>query len=189
MTWKNNSMLSHPVKLFWNGWESNTYRLQEYGWEISAAESVEYRKMAISFRHKESNMRGISDYVDWDYYQNVVSQNYPVHMPTLRCQLANNITLQIQSPVDYDLFNPIDARPINKRIYQNISLDDLAHFRKIEKPSNEIFLKQASMEDILNMALSKQEPKQKQIRKDLIKRQEIEVMQNSQLKANLRLVV
>lgn len=191
MTSNNSGILSQPVRLRWLGWESNTFALQEAGWEVSARQNLEYQKMQLAFRHKEMQMHGLSDYLDFDYFQkrNIL---YPVsdinQMPTFGCNIANNIVIQIQStPPMSESFNPIDARPIYSE-FESCNLDTIAHFRKIETGENEIFLKRASMDDILNMALSKQEPRQEQIRKEMVRRNEFDVMRKSQLKANLRLV-
>ena len=42
--------------------------------------------------------------------------------------------------------------------------------------------------EIMEMALKKQEPNQEKIRQEMIRQNEINVMRNSQLRANLRLV-
>lgn len=188
-------LLSQPVRLHWMGWESDTYTLQNNGWEISSSEDMQYRRMAIAIRHQQANIRGMSDYLDWDFFQHMDAQQRrgfqdPRSLPMFGCQLASEFRIEHRNMgTDENLydFNPIDARPM--MIDSNISsLDDLAHFRKIEKPGDEIFLRKASMAEILEMALSKQEPDQQRIRKQMIRDQELSIMRNSQLRANLRLV-
>jgi len=185
-------IFSQPLRLVWNGWESNTYALQNAGWELSVSEDLERRKMAIAMRHNESGMRGFSDLIDFDFFRHEYSMYQSTttneHWPTFGCRIGSDIILQIhnQGVSNYD-FNPIDAMPMYSTI-ESMGIDAFAHFRKLEKTDNEIFLKAASMNDILKMALERQEPKQAQIRKVMVKRKEIDVMRNSRLKANLRLV-
>jgi len=197
MSWNNSDILSQPLSLHWMGWESTTFKLQNNGWELSASQDVEQNRMAIAFRHKQMQCRGMSDYMDFDYFSRLGNNLYSVSStdqtyPMFGCRLASDLIIQIQ---DVNInntcdFNPIDARPMYRT--QNMrshSLDDIAHFRKLEKTDNEIYLEPASMDDILNMALERQAPRQEEIRKKMIHRQELEVMRSSQLKAHLRLVV
>jgi len=193
MNWDKSRILSQPIRLFWNGWESSTYALQRCGWEISAAEDIERMRMGIAFRHKEMNIRGMSEMTDFDFFESRHRDMYQStdtnqHAPKFNCKIAMDLIIQIHdASVGVHPFNPVDARPTYAM--QNIKathLDDLAHFKRID--GNDIFLKKASMQDILNMALEKQEPRQEQIRKQMIRREELEVMKGSQLKAHLRLV-
>lgn len=189
--YSNSSILSQPLRLVWNGWESNTYALQREGWELSAREDIQNMRMSIALRHNNSGMRGLTEFLPFDYFQKRgsidVYDSNPNNYPTFGCQLANDITIQTVETMGTTVeFNPIDARPMH---YNRVHLDEIAHFRKLEKSDNEIFLKPASMDDILNMALERQEPRQDQIRKEMVRRKEMDVMRNSQLKAHLRLVV
>lgn len=188
-------LLSDPIELYFCGWKSDTYTLQDNGWEISVKEDFQCRRMALALRHKASGLRGLSDTLDWDFYRfrmsrdpryskNGVRERYPI----FNCRLASDIIIQ-HKDIGPDIveFNPIDARPMFASSVIN-SLDDLSHFRKIEVPGNEIFLKNASMQEIMEMALSRQEPAQERIRKQMVRDEELQVMRNSKLKANLRLV-
>jgi hypothetical protein len=182
-------MVSQPVRLHWMGWETNTYELERNGWELSAHQDMHRGQMALAIRHSEMQVRGMSEFMqDWDFRRSMNIYDDPRSWPVLGCKLANDLRITThQAGTSEYAFHPIDARPMysESRIQ---SLDDLAHFRKLEKPGNEIFLKKASMADILEMALSRQEPKQEQIRKEMVRRQELEIMEDSQLKAHLRLV-
>lgn len=183
-------LLSQPLRLHWNGWESDTCALQSAGWELSVKEDLQYNRMCIAIRHKQNGIRGISDSMDWDYWRQMKQQfQDPRSLPMFGCRLASDIIVTHHGAgggreVD---FNPIDARPMYATT-QSMSIDDLAHFRKLEKPGDEIYLRKASMAEIMEMALSKQEPDQDRIRKQMVRDQELQVMRNSKLKANLRLV-
>jgi len=189
MSWSNPDILSQPLRLRWNGWESNTYELQNNGWELSANQDIRSNRMAIAIRHKQLNVRGLSDFVDFNFFRRYDSYN-AIKYPVFGCQLASDLIIQIPNNVETytQEFNPIDARPMYRKT-ESRHLDNFAHFRKIERVENEIYLEPASMDDILNMALDRQAPRQEEIRKEMVRRQELNVMRSSQLKAHLRVVV
>jgi hypothetical protein len=183
-------VLSQPVNIRWLGWETDTYRLQDAGWELSAQEDIPRQQMAIAMRHKTANIRGICESINWDYFRRERDIYVGRSMSTFRANLAMDFIVNYhQAGMTFDDFNPIDARPMYQDInMEKRSLDDLAHFRKLEKAKDEIFLKPASMEEILDMALKQQEPNQEAIRKEMVRKNELEIMRKSQLRANLRLV-
>lgn len=194
MTWHNNERLvSQPLRLRWMGWEANTYDLQQHGWELSAQEDVSRRAMSIAIRNQRVGFRGLTDSLDWDYWyqmeRNTGRFQDPRSLPCFSCHLGSDIIVNHSgvSANDAVEFRPIDARPMYKEITK-MSIDDLAHFRPIEKPKDEIFLREASLDEIMKMALSKQEPRQEQIRREIVMQNEINVMNQSKLRANLRLV-
>lgn len=190
-------ILSQPLRLFWNGWESDTLTLQRSGWEVSVSENIERNVMAIALRHKETNMRGFSDFMDFDFYKSRVKSKYDIYqnsqdeyssMPIIRCRIASDFIINIRNTSIYD-FHAIDARPVyNSGRMEGHYLDELAHFKRVDYDSKEIFLEKASMKDILDMALEKQRPQQELIRKKMIRQKEMDIMRDSKLKAHLRLV-
>ena len=189
-------MLSQPVRIYWAGWETDTYRLQAEGWEISAQEDIQRRKMNIALRHADSGMRGFCEGMDWDYFRNMERQQQmgmmdSRNLPTFHAQLASDIIVNHPGAMmSEDIpYHAIDARPMMQNLnMEGKSVDSFAHFRRIEKPSDEIYLRKASMAEILEMALQKQEPKQEEIRQQMVRDNELKVMRTSQLRANLRLV-
>ena len=193
MTWRNNDrLLSQPIRLFWNGWESNTMKLQERGWELSVQQDIERQEMSIAMRHQQSGMRGLTQSTNWDYWAQMERHRFvdPRSLGVFNCQIASDISINCMATHAMDIpFEPIDAKPMYGQMeITSKPLDEIAHFRKIEKPSDEIFLRKASMAQIMAMALEKQEPRQEQIRREMVRQNEIEVMRNSKLRANLRLV-
>ena len=65
------------------------------------------------------------------------------------------------------------------------------YFRQSHFDAKQIFLEKASMAEILDVALSKQEPEQERIRKEMVKRQELQNMGNykaANVAAELRLI-
>jgi len=84
---------------------------------------------------------------------------------------------------------PIDGYMSYSTVKQMRDLNDMAHFRTIGGPAvKDILLKEASMDEILEFALKKQEPNQEQIRKRMMHEQDMQNMYGGELKASLRLV-
>lgn len=165
---------STPIELFWAGWRTDTVSLQRAGWELAAHEDVRFRKMQIAIRHPEYELRGLSEFGTHEYFEILHSQYGMRRRPQARMNmthLGHNIVIRTMYPGEI-VFNPIDAEPrvMEERVE---SIDDLAHFAKIHKPKNEVYLKEASMAEILEMALQKQEPEQEKIRKRIMQEQQI----------------
>ena len=106
MNWNNNpGLLSQPVRLYWNGWESNTYKLQNNGWELSAMQDTQNNKMQIAFRHVQAGVRGMSENIDFDY-----SLRHK-HQQHLNCTLGHDLIVQIQDDhLNSSSFNPKNCK-------------------------------------------------------------------------------
>lgn len=85
-------------------------------------------------------------------------------------------------------FEPIDFRP--QMVEQEIkSLNDLAHFATIaEEAKHEVYLHEANIDQILEMALQRQEPEQDRIRQEMLRNQELRSLRMGTLHTELRLV-
>lgn len=160
--------------LHWAGWETNTFRLQENGWQLSAHQDPINRMLRIAINHPNLSMQGITALEHYDferaYRENVYSGN-PVPAPISLFHMGKDIYIKEYNMGRID-FQAIDATPqfMSSEIRK---LSDLAHFQTIQKPQHEIFLKEASIDEILEMALKKQEPGQEQIRKRIMHEQKM----------------
>lgn len=183
-------MNNRPVKLYWAGWESDTYKLGCEGWEISAQQDVYNRQMRIAINHPKAEIRGMTE-IDAFHYQELMNPNYTGGTPTLPTMLHfEDIARQIyvQHMMSRDVaFHPVDFRPQYSEV-EIQSLNDFANFAPLELPKNEIFLREANINQILAMALEKQAPDQERIRKEMIQRDAIRKMKMGNLHTELRLV-
>ncbi len=191
MSWERNnpSIVSMPIQLSWMGWETDTYRLQQNGWMISAQQDVATNRMQISFKHKDVGMYGLTDVDEFDFMNARRNPEMLRHL-NYACKMGAN--LRISQRLHMNMANecmiPIDANPQYTTIEER-SLEDFAHFQKVNTDAKAIFLQEASMDDILQLALEKQAPNQEKIRKQLVRRKEMEsIKQKSQLHTELRLV-
>lgn len=177
-------ILSKPIKIRWAGWESNTLSLQNAGWEISAQEMIGSYKLRIAIRNTKLRAQGISDEINFDYFE---YRDFPyMDVGIMSMDLSQNIV--VTRPISADIFEAVDARPMYTD--NKLTLDDFAYFKKVNHNVQDIFLKEASMQDILQLALERQEPKQTEIRDKLLKEKEYkDFRRDSNVKAELRLVI
>jgi len=177
-----------PIRLEWLGWETDTYRLQRNGWELSAEQDVMRRRMRIALRHSRCGVQGVTSVQDWVYqYPGQSPHEYERGMRhPMSIDIARNIVIQGS---EESSFMPIDGYMSYSTVKQMRDLNDMAHFRTIGGPAvKDILLKEASMDEILEFALKKQEPNQEQIRKRMMHEQDMQNMYGGELKASLRLV-
>lgn len=152
-------LLSVPLKLHWAGWETNTYRLQQAGWSLSAEQDFYRGGMRLGLRHEGAHMYGITDMVDFDYHHSLNAwehQEYLKHI-SLKARLASNFHVQIIEPLSEVGFRPIDAVPQLTR-HEVKSLDDLMHFATPLARTQEIILPEEDVGKMLERILELQQP-------------------------------
>lgn len=183
-------ILSRPVKLRWAGWETDTLMLQNHGWQISADQDTFNRSMQLALNHPRFGIQAITERCDFDYYQSMILQHQGnMHIMAVSDQMATKIIVSHGNGDNFN-FQPIDTRPTFTDISMlNSHLDDIAHFKTVPYDTQEVLLESASLNDVLEIALSKQSDRQEHIRKEMVKRaKQDEYRRNSELKAELRLV-
>lgn len=165
-------ILSLPIQLHWGGWTADTRSLQRNGWQLSAYQDVMMRQMRIALKHPVMEMQGITTMGEFDYHSLMYENHYrPIDIGMSIGHMGRTIMISEMNMPNVR-FNPIDAEP--RIVEQTIrTLDDIAHFQTIQRPEHEVFLKEASMAEILDMALQKQEPKQAEIRARMRKEEEL----------------
>lgn len=185
-------IISKPFKLYWAGWKTDTLSLQKEGWCISVSENHMMSSLRIAIKNDSLNIRGISNflYVEYErFLSQYVNNNFNIDINISVAKMSMSERIFMIDQPEYE-FIPIDAKPTSTQKY--CDFDDLILFKKVEVIENvkDIFLKDASMSEILRFALNKQEPEQERIRKEMIKRQELQNLEpESKLKARLRLIV
>ncbi len=181
-------MLNKPVKLHWAGWETDTYRLGAEGWQISVEQDVLSNTMRIAINHPKAQIQGITQIEDFLFREMMDGFANPIIPTLLRFEVMGRqiYVNQMRSP-DVS-FAPVDFRPT---MVENVihSLDDFCNFAKLEIPKHEIFLHEANINQILEMALVRQEPDQERIRQEVMRTKELKEMRMGKLHTELRLVV
>jgi len=169
-------ILSAPLQIHWAGWNTDSHRLQQNGWQLSADQNVMNNTMRIAIHHPEGNIVGMTEVSEFDYQRYVCDELHHKPFPIdvgmrIRHSICEKVHVQGMNG-GFPHFNPIDATP-RMMDMEVRELKDLAHFQEVQVAKNEVFLKEASMDQILEMALNKQEPSQAEIRKRIIKEQEM----------------
>lgn len=164
----NQMIYSEPVKVVWAGWESDTLTLQRCGWRISADESQYGSRVGIAIHHKELDTYGVSDMMDFDYMRRRIGQ-YNSMQEMLRMQplvFGMQMAQQVQVHMmmqESPRYMPVDATPM--RMEESLeNLEDLALFHSMPKPEKDIILPPPSFDEIMQLALEHQAPKQKELR-------------------------
>lgn len=154
---------SRPVRIHWAGWETDTYRLQKAGWDLSAEENLYERTMQIAMRYRDE-IRGITERVEADPYR-LADRHAPLH---LTARMASNF--QIMMGIPGDAFQAIDARPQWRSPEPPNTFDDFAHFARVEAQPR-IIIPEESVPKLLERILELQQPAraeriQQEIRED-----------------------
>jgi hypothetical protein len=57
------------LRLHWAGWETNTARLQQAGWQLSAEQDFYGNRMRIALRHEGMNLMAMTPSFDFHYME------------------------------------------------------------------------------------------------------------------------
>lgn len=161
------------MAVHWLGWETDTYRLQQAGWELSVEELFDRNTMRLAINHPRARVQGMSTRATWDYYGGgyAAFSDHERHEAVLEMRVMGQQVLiehSMMGPMD---FHPIDAQP-SFTTSQRSTLEDLAHFQRAPVRSSKLLvLSDASVDQLLERALELQEPAkqayfEEQVRKD-----------------------
>lgn len=110
-------LLSPPCKVIFAGFETTTTRLQQAGWELSAEQDMNRRRVRLAMRFNPARLYMVSEAQDFDFFHavgrgsgNYGMEGYGGNLPvfhTVHC--ATDIRVQMMD--DFSLFRPIDAAP------------------------------------------------------------------------------
>lgn len=181
----NQRIISTPVDLFWEGWRSDTITLLRHGWDFSADQDLHSMRYRLAMRNDRLGLTGISSYYPFDTYFGDMRKSILLQA----CLYPEHLRIQRISPIKAGDFSAVDVRP---ELIETHSLRDLIPFKEINIDAKQLFLEEASISDILEIALSKQSGKQREIRQRMLREEsskgDIIPMPESEIKAELRLV-
>lgn len=149
-------LLSRQMRVQWAGWESDTFRLQQAGWSLSADQDIVCNQMRLAMRHEGAQMRAISAAIDYDYYHHAIDGRQFNSMCVPFHTMGRDVMIHEHGRVDWN-FKPIDAMPqfTERRISR---LDDVVHFAPSLARTNEIILPEDSVPKLLERIRELQEP-------------------------------
>lgn len=150
-------LASQPWKLHFAGWETDTYRLQQNGWQLSAVQDPCYDSMQIAFQHPEYRIRGISNRISQYDARSFMGfggmRDGPRYIETA-AHLASDFVSHTASVAPFASFKPIDAEPQLMDMRQLMSQNMV--FAPNLARTQEIIVPEHSVDDLLNMMLEKQ---------------------------------
>jgi len=179
--------LSPEVEVVWGGWVTTLSSLHHHKWEIAVEENFMARRYTICIRHKQW------DCVGWGEFDHEIMR-FLRPTPESSCY-GNRPRLQVGMKIGYNIFlmetapNPAYTRLVDPcPAYEDmsiskVSIKDLRVFRDEDPPiaEHEVFVKEPTVAELLQLALEKQEPDQIRIRNEMLRRKSI-------LKMNVRMV-
>lgn len=153
-------VLSRPCEVIWAGFRSDTFTLQQNGWELAVQQEVHYYRIGLLMRHQAMKLYALSDTAEFDFYRGAHE-----HMPPPRF-IVHHITPQIQV-VRYDAtsidYRVVDARP--QMVQQQIKgIEDLGIFAVPLVRTEEIIVDPADVSAMLEQIHKMQSEGQKEIR-------------------------
>lgn len=193
-------LTSPPLKVRWAGWESDTYTLAKNGWDISVTQGYSAnmfnRNLQVAMRSKAFKLYGISHGMDIDYQRVMTEPHYWQSIVIEMNGIAHDIPVRQQGIVPAALENMRPIDPIPEYAYLTpIMLSQCQIFRTFDIQAREILLSEPTLEQVLDYAINLQEPRQKEIRQDILKRRDMadyhndnEEQQKTELRARLMLV-
>lgn len=153
---------SRPCKVWWLGFESNTFALQQAGWELAVEESIAHMQIRLLLRHQDLRLYAVSEYSHFDFFESAGNPSYPP--PVFRViQAAPRFEVISMHDYAFDQFKQIDARPAMS-LQERRSVEDFAIFATPLVRTEEIIVEPKEVADILEQLLAMQSPEQKAIR-------------------------
>lgn len=154
--------LNPIIELNWLGWQTNTLRLMQHGWQISVSENVYHNTLDMAIKYPKIGIQGVSMDNSFNYMRMINPIN--LHIP-LRFNIQMAHYIDIVTQVQEYAWKPINAQPQ----YMNINpkytkLEDFALFETLPSKEKQIIITEPSFDKVLQMALEHQAPKQKELR-------------------------
>lgn len=157
-------LLSRPLRIEWAGWETNTYRLQQAGWKLSAEQDYYQNRMRLAMHHERMNLYAMSRMSEFEYELAARNREYELPMIVMQA-MGREVFIQEHGSIDWG-FNAIDAKPCftDRKITR---IEDLAHFAAPLVRCNEVIIPEESVPKLMERILELQQP----ARTDRIKEQ------------------
>lgn len=162
-------MFGEPIRLHWCGWESDTRRLSQAGWDISAHQGFDERMLQLTVRYPRENypVYGMGTPIEYNYSDRFYHEFHrgPLrqdrHMIQMEMQLAHQIQFRGYNTPE---FYPVDPEPSMLMEPEIRNIEDLAWFRTLPDRREDLIITPPTMQELMQTILDKQAPDQKGIR-------------------------
>lgn len=158
MNWER-EFLSRPRPVYWAGWESNTHRLQQAGWQFAAEEDFTDFRTRIIMRHEPLRMHAISEFQETDFIRAREDMRYAREgMPFHVNYMASHFQVMLNGGFDPGAFRPVDMQPQIVTAREIKDIEDLSLFAAPMARTNEVIVDPHSVPELMNRILELQEP-------------------------------
>ena len=154
---------SRPHRIHFAGWRSDTFTLQQAGWEFSACQRIEFDEIGLAFRHPQLGLRGVTSTIPGMMYE----------MAGPDAELQFNVVWMTDAQVrvrEYKMPNfimraedamaPVDMRP---QIVEIKDFDDMVRFAGVTLVrSNEIIVDPDDVSAMMDRILELQQPERRE---------------------------
>lgn len=158
-------VLSEPAVVWWSGFRSDTFRLQQEGWEIAAEEDVAYGRIRLLLRHQNLRLYALTDEVMFEHRRPRQLHEAP-RLEFHVVMAAPRIEVQRMASVgrcEFENFRQIDAQP--QMVETEIkSLDDFKIFATPLVRTEEIIVEPQTVSAMLDRIREMQAPEQAALR-------------------------
>jgi hypothetical protein len=155
--------LSEPAEVLWAGFRSDTYRLQQAGWELAAEEDVMYNRIRLLMRHRDMRLYALSDDVEYQYRRLHDRRERPLAFHVVRAAHEFREERIVGRGSMFAGFKQIDAQPqfIEREIK---SIEDFKIFATPLARTEELIVEPETVAELLDKIRKMQAPEQARLR-------------------------
>lgn len=153
-------VLSEPAEVWWAGFRSDTYRLQQQGWQIAAEEDVMRDRIQLLLKHRVMKLYALTDASEYRFRAQQHERQQPVFQVVMA---APHFQVQ-QCNVDFAAFREIDAKPQVLHAPEIRSIEDFRIFATPLVRTEEIIVEPQTVSAMLEQIRRMQAPEQVRIR-------------------------
>lgn len=142
-----------PIKIYWQGFESDTRTLGSRGWKIMAHQDIMCDQMQIAIHNPKSGIYGVTRMERFEYERMWRTGQFPVF--NIPFEVGQRVELRHSNEFVPPVFREVDPFPAQIRPDRITKMEDLFHFA--EKKVEQIFVeKDPSVDDLLGQIIAKQ---------------------------------
>lgn len=154
------------------GFESNTLALQKNGWAVTMEEQPDFSRagklIRLYLKHEKARLHAVTNTWNFEYsfvYKMMENPDWTQFCTFEVIHVANDIRFHIipVSSRGFGKFSAIDCMPQFERSEEK-SITDIVPFRTISMEAPELVVDPAKVNEIFDMILKAQDPKQAEIR-------------------------
>jgi hypothetical protein len=153
---------SRPHEIHFAGWRSNTFALQQAGWEFTAQQHIEYDGIGLAFRHPQLGLRGVTNVLPSMFYEELRHDDRGAIFNVAWMTDAQVRVREYQMPefITHGQMEPVDMRP---QIVEVKDFDDMVRFAGVTLVrTNEIIVDPDDVSAMMDRILELQQPERRE---------------------------